>query len=83
MLVLLLTLLSMTVVVGLALAGDDDETRAHEIAQRQLLIDSHVDVPYRLSLRMENVGEATEHGDFDFPRARRGGLDVVLSLIHI
>jgi membrane dipeptidase len=47
-----------------------------------LLVDAHIDVPYRLLEHPEDVGRATAHGDFDYPRARRGGLDVAFFSIY-
>ena len=56
---------------------------AVELAQRFLLIDTHIDVPYRLNDHPEDVGGPTEKGDFDFPRAVAGGLDVPFMSIYV
>lgn len=50
--------------------------RAGMLTQRMLLIDTHVDVPYRLEEKWADVTRLTEGGDFDYERARRGGLNV-------
>ncbi len=57
--------------------------RAERIAQEHLIVDGHIDVPYRLRDYDENVAEATATGDFDYPRARAGGLDAAFMSIYI
>ena len=57
------------------------EERAPELARRFLIVDGHIDVPYRLHAQasagkpIDDVGVATADGDFDWPRAVAGGLD--------
>jgi len=63
-----------------ACAGVPVEDRARELAHRFVILDGHIDVPYRLHAQardgaMDDVGEATAGGDFDYPRAVAGGLD--------
>jgi len=57
--------------------------KAVELAHRFLLIDTHIDVPYRLNDHPEDVSGPTEKGDFDFPRALAGGLDVSFMSIYV
>ncbi len=57
--------------------------RAVELAKRFLLIDTHIDVPYRLHDHPDDVGGSTESGDFDFPRAVQGGLNVTFMSIYV
>ena len=54
-----------------------------ELAQRLLIIDTHIDVPYRLYKGMVDVSVAAEDGQFDYPRARAGGLDALFMSIYI
>ncbi|MFQ5534187.1 MAG: dipeptidase [Sphingomonadales bacterium] len=56
---------------------------AERLARETIIMDSHIDVPYRLQNRYENVAAATESGDFDYPRARAGGLDAPFMSIYI
>lgn len=56
---------------------------AERLAQETIIADTHIDVPYRLQNAYEDVSEATETGDFDFPRARAGGLDAPFMSIYI
>ncbi len=58
----------------------DPAARARELARDFILLDGHVDVPFRLyeqakSGAVDDVAERTSSGDFDFPRAVEGGLD--------
>ncbi|RLD25273.1 MAG: membrane dipeptidase, partial [Bacteroidetes bacterium] len=59
----------------------------HELAQKlshkYLITDGHVDLPYRLHDHMEDVSVRTERGDFDYVRAKEGGLDVPFMSIFI
>ena len=55
---------------------------ALEFASRSLIVDTHIDVPFRLENKMEDVSVAAG-GDFDFPRAQRGGLNAAFMSIYI
>jgi membrane dipeptidase len=55
---------------------------ARRIAQGSIIIDGHVDLPYRLESKPEDVSVRTEGGHFDYPRAREGGLDVPFMSIY-
>lgn len=56
--------------------------RAQHLAQDALLVDTHIDVPYRLQENWVDVSGATADGDFDHPRALAGGLDVAFMSIY-
>ncbi|QDP01032.1 dipeptidase [Thalassotalea sp. PS06] len=56
--------------------------KAHQLAQQQLIVDTHIDVPYRLEGLYEDVTKATEKGEFDLPRARQGGLNAAFMSIY-
>jgi membrane dipeptidase len=70
-----------------------DEERlkaAIEIAQSTIMVDGHVDLPYRMkvggfTLQREilDVSVRTPDGNFDFPRAKEGGLDAPFMSIYI
>ena len=84
-LVLLISILSVT-------AQDDAKLRkqADKLAQKTIITDGHVDLPYRLrvknfKLEKEYLGipVETSEGDFDFVRARKGGLDAPFMSIYI
>jgi len=63
--------------------GEDVAARAARLARETLIVDSHVDVPYRLIEKMEDISARTEGGDFDYPRARAGGLDAPFMSIYV
>ncbi len=54
-----------------------------QFAERHLIVDTHIDLPYRLYRNWEDVGQATDSGDFDHPRAQAGGLDAPFMSIYI
>lgn len=64
-------------------AGDDVAARAARLAKELLIVDTHIDVPYRLLEKMEDISVRTESGDFDYPRARAGGLDAAFMSIYV
>lgn len=56
---------------------------ANTLAQTSIIVDGHIDVPYRMSNFAEDVSVATVGGDFDYPRARAGGLNAPFMSIYI
>jgi membrane dipeptidase len=54
-----------------------------ELAQRFIIVDGHIDVPYRMTEHTEDITQATEGGDFDYPRAKAGGLNAPFMSIYI
>ena len=62
-----------------ATASESDIT----LTQERLLVDTHIDVPYRLHDEFEDVSVTTPGGDFDYPRAAAGGLDSMFMSIYI
>jgi membrane dipeptidase len=59
------------------------EVRAEQLAQDILIIDTHIDLPYRLHEHPEDVSVETTDGHFDVVRAQRGGLDAAFMSIYI
>ncbi len=75
-----------TPMLALALAlsaGCAQPDQGERLAQRHLIVDTHIDLPYRLYLEQADVSEATGTGDFDYPRAAAGGLDAPFMSIYI
>lgn len=75
-----------------ATSPEDDKLReeAKDLAGKFILADTHVDLPYRLKqkhFRLEpafmGIPVSTKEGDFDFERARKGGLDAPFMSIYI
>ncbi|MFP4229231.1 MAG: dipeptidase [Salinivenus sp.] len=61
----------------------DVAARADSLTQASLLVDGHIDLPYRLNDFYEDPADSTVGGDFDAPRARAGGLDAPFMSIYI
>ncbi len=57
--------------------------RARELTRSVLLLDAHIDVPFRLKLRPADIAGRTDSGHFDWPRAREGGLDAAFFAIYV
>ena len=55
---------------------------ANEIARTNIIVDTHIDVPYRLVDTPADISQATDGGDFDYPRAVAGGLNVPFMSIY-
>ncbi len=62
---------------------DMNMERAHELAKTHLIIDGHIDVPYRMTRYTEDISQETFGGDFDYPRAMAGGLNAPFIAIYI
>lgn len=62
---------------------DDLHARAEALAQQYIIVDGHIDVPYRMTVVSEDITDATAGGDFDYPRAKAGGLDAPFMSIYI
>ena len=58
------------------------EERASEIAHQNLLTDTHIDVPYRLQDGWVDVTSSAPDGEFDYPRAVQGGLNLPFMSIY-
>ena len=69
-------------ITGLSACAEPPKTGA-ELAQSLIIIDTHIDVPYRLKLAWADVSLATDDGDFDYPRALNGGLNAPFMSIYI
>ncbi|MFK7954527.1 MAG: dipeptidase [Lysobacterales bacterium] len=63
--------------------ADEMLDQARGIAHRWPLVDTHIDVPYRLEDQWDDVSEKTNGGDFDYPRAVDGGLTAPFMSIYI
>jgi membrane dipeptidase len=64
----------------------DDATlrkKADMLAHKFIIVDGHVDLPYRLHHKMEDVSVQTQGGDFDYVRAKKGGLSAPFMSIYV
>lgn len=82
--VALVTLLAAGCTVSADSTVDDQlMARADSIAQNMIIVDGHIDIPYRLNIRYEDISQRTPGGDFDYPRAHEGGLNAPFMSIYI
>jgi len=57
--------------------------KAQRLAQKFIIVDTHIDVPYRLRERYEDISGRTEGGNFDYVRAKQGGLNAAFMSIYV
>lgn len=60
----------------------DHATEAQRIAESSIIVDTHVDVPFRLQQQPQDISVATPTGNFDYPRAVAGGLNAPFMSIY-
>ncbi len=60
----------------------DNDAKALGIALSSIIVDTHIDVPYRLGKNPDDISQRTSSGDFDYPRAVSGGLNVAFMSIY-
>jgi len=58
------------------------QEQAQRIAEKYLLTDTHIDVPYRLHGGWVDVTKSAPDGQFDYPRAVKGGLNLPFMSIY-
>ena len=59
------------------------KAKAKELAQKFIITDGHIDTPWKLSKNYEDISLRTKTGDFDYVRAKEGGLNVPFMAIYI
>ena len=72
---------ALTAAVLLAGCTDRLNDRARSLTQRHLVVDTHIDAPYGLYREAADLGTSVPTREFDFPRAREGGLDLAFMSI--
>src|SRR3546814_8727387 len=75
-----LPVLLLALVPALASAQATDASRA--LAQDAVIVDTHIDAPGMLMDGWMDLGEEAEGREFDYPKARAGGLDVAFMSIY-
>lgn len=88
----LFTLISLVLMISCKVApqASENKARAKVLADKFIIADGHVDLPYRLQIknfRLEKqytgIPVESKEGDFDFVRAKQGGLDAPFMSIYI
>lgn len=64
-------------------AEDEHLARAQELVQQFIMVDGHIDIPYRMAEFEEDISQPTIGGDFDYPRAKAGGLNAPFMSIYL
>jgi len=84
--------LTMTLPVVLNLCGPQSaraetdaelRSRAQQLSQKLLIIDTHLDTPYEVHKKSYDISVRAEKGQFDYVRARQGGLDAAFMVAYI
>jgi membrane dipeptidase len=55
---------------------------AKHLAQSTIIVDTHIDVPYRVFGKNEDISQITK-GNFDYPKAIQGGLNTAFMSIYL
>lgn len=76
-----LFLASLVLLSGSSHAAQAPEA-ARRLAQQATIVDTHIDAPGELVSQWNDLGLATPTREFDYPRAREGGLDVAFMSIY-
>ena len=75
--------LGLPLMTNIAIADEPSiEEQASQITHKYLLTDSHIDVPYRLHSGWVDVTTTALDGQFDYPRAMQGGLNLPFMSIY-
>jgi len=59
-----------------------DRSADEDLAHRIIIADTHIDLPYQLKKGWQDLSVAAG-GNFDYPRAKRGGLNLAFLAIYI
>lgn len=62
--------------------AETTQQQAQRLAQNAIIVDTHIDVPYRLYKSWEDVSQTTNSGEFDYPRAIKGGLNAPFMSVY-
>jgi membrane dipeptidase len=63
-------------------AAVDYDAEARRIVDSNIIVDTHIDVPMRAMAADIDISQATDEGDFDYPRAVKGGLNAPFMSIY-
>ena len=75
-----LTLLTAALLVATSAHAADDA--ANKLAQDAIIVDTHIDAPGGLMNHWAELAEDAPKFEFDYPKARKGGLDVAFMSIY-
>jgi membrane dipeptidase len=74
-----------TLIISNCTSNDDQlMKKANELAQKFIITDGHIDLPWRLHKGgYEDISVRTPGGDFDYVRSKEGGLDAPFMSIYV
>ncbi len=75
-------LLSTLLLAALPAQADDALASAQRLAREAVIVDTHIDAPSEVVRAWRDLGVATPDREFDYPRARAGGLDVAFMSLY-
>ena len=78
----LVATLALLLVMENVLAAGTANPQATRLAQDAVIVDTHIDAPTELLAEWHDLGRPTPNREFDYPRARAGGLDVAFMSIY-
>jgi len=58
-------------------------SKANELSQKFMIVDTHQDTPWQLRKEQLDISEKTPSVNFDYPRAREGGLNGVFMAAYV
>lgn len=73
---------AVSVLFALAAPAAAADSAAQKLAQDAIIVDTHIDAPGGLMDHWADLGKASAKFEFDYPRARQGGLDVAFMSIY-
>ena len=65
-----------------AASADEALSPAQKLARAAVIVDTHIDAPTELLKHWNDLGVDSPKVEFDYPRARQGGLDVAFMSIY-
>lgn len=74
--------IAVSILFALAAPAVAADSAAQKLAHDAVIVDTHIDAPGVLRDHWADLGKASAKFEFDYPRARQGGLDVAFMSIY-
>lgn len=68
---------------GQTFAGDDLYEKAKNLAQKFIIVDTHIDLPLHIVNEWKDITIRLDEGEMDYPRAVEGGLNAPFMSIYV
>ena len=76
------TALASLLLIAATAHADEPLSAAQRFAREAIIVDTHIDAPSKLMKQWRDLGVDAPGVEFDYPRARQGGLDVAFMSIY-